>query len=458
MRKQKKEQLWTPNPYQDDLSRSQARTRVVIGGNRTGKTEWGAREVYYFLTGTHPHRMITPPVDVWVGTPSFDVQAEAAQPKIFKFIKDEDIKNVEYLRGQIMQRVFLKNGSTLTFKSYEQGKEKFQSAAKRLIWFDEEPPHDIWTEAVVRHEAGIPLDIILTMTPINGMTWVYDEVYQQAQARGIYVKTPTWDDNRYLTEDQKSQMMQLLTPEELEVRRLGRFVRKIGLVCSWWRRDLHIMDLSTFNPQGKTNWVGIDFGFTTSHTAALFISIDRDNLYIWDGIYELGMTTNVLAQRLKQKLGNLYINGWRGDSAAAEDIGELKKYGIPIEPVKKETGTARLNWDEHRARKMAEYGNISPLTNKPRLFVSQSLVTEVNGRMVNWFANEAENLRWKAIRAADGSRASSIWDDGSPKDALDALTYVLVSLPLRVESHFVDQRKLASLVPKENLFDQDGFY
>ncbi len=443
---------WEPLPYQNELTRSSSKTRVVIGGNRTGKTEWGAREVYYFLTGTHPNRSIVPPIEVWVATPSFDTQLEGAQPKLLKFLKEKDIAKVEYLRGELIQRIHLKNGSTITFKSYEQGKEKFQGAAKRLIWFDEEPPHDIWTEAVVRHEAGVPLDIILTMTPINGMTWVYDEVYQGAEAKGIALRTPAWKDNTHLTQDQIDQIKMLLDPSELQVREFGRFVRKVGLVCNWWRRDVHVLDMSSFQPKGKTIWIGIDFGFTSAYTAAIFVALHGDDIYIFDGIYEKGLTTDLLAQRLKQKLAGLFITGWRGDSAQAEDLAELKRYGIPIQGVKKETGAVTDNWDEFRAKKLTEVGKVNLATNKPRLYISSNLIHEVEGRVVNWFAAEIEGLRWKTVRSADGEKIKQEWGD-QQKDAIDALTYILVELPTKIPegAKFVNVNERIQQIPTNDL-------
>lgn len=399
------------------------------------------------------------PNEVWIGTPSFDTQVESAQPKLLKFLKDKDIQNVEYYQGNKMKTIYLKNGSKATFKSYEQATDKWAGAAKRLIWFDEEPPHNIWTEAVVRHGAGIPLDIIFTLTPINGMTWIYDELWTQAEAKGVVIKTPSWDDNKHLTADQISTMTSMLSPEELEVRRYGRFVRRIGLVCNWWRRDVHLEDLSQFNPRGLTNWIGIDFGFSTASTAALFVALKGADLYVYDGIYEKNLTTPELANRLNQKLPkDLMITGWVADSASADDIEELKRYNFPVEGIKKETGSAQINWDDFRAKKLAEIGAVS-LNNTSRLHISKTLISDINGKMINWFANEAENLRWKSVRNADGTQAKSVWDD-QPKDAIDALSYILVRLPMSVPESvkYVNSWSNKAKVPKDNLFDSDGFY
>ena len=55
---------WQPLEYQDALSRSLAIIRGIIGGNRTGKTEWGAKEASYYLLGTHPYRQVGVPTEI----------------------------------------------------------------------------------------------------------------------------------------------------------------------------------------------------------------------------------------------------------------------------------------------------------------------------------------------------------------------------------------------------------
>jgi phage terminase large subunit-like protein len=43
--------------------------------------------------------------------------------------------------------------SVLGFKAYEQGRTKWQSETLDFIWFDEEPPQDIYFEGLTRTNA-----------------------------------------------------------------------------------------------------------------------------------------------------------------------------------------------------------------------------------------------------------------------------------------------------------------
>jgi phage terminase large subunit-like protein len=61
--------------------------------------------------------------------------------------------------------------STLLFKAYEQGRAKWQGDTLHGVWFDEEPPFDVYMEGLTRTNAtgGI---VMVTFTPLKGMSEV----------------------------------------------------------------------------------------------------------------------------------------------------------------------------------------------------------------------------------------------------------------------------------------------
>jgi phage terminase large subunit-like protein len=61
--------------------------------------------------------------------------------------------------------------STLGFKSYDQGRQKWQGETLDGVWFDEEPPMDIYMEGLTRTNATGGLTMI-TFTPLLGMSSV----------------------------------------------------------------------------------------------------------------------------------------------------------------------------------------------------------------------------------------------------------------------------------------------
>ncbi len=59
--------------------------------------------------------------------------------------------------------------SRLGFKSYDQGRKKFQGTSKHLVWLDEEPPADVYDECMLRLMTTDGL-MLCTFTPLEGMT------------------------------------------------------------------------------------------------------------------------------------------------------------------------------------------------------------------------------------------------------------------------------------------------
>ena len=160
------------------------RNRWVFGGNRSGKTECGAVEAIWMARGIHPYRRNRKDVFGWVVSLSQQVQRDVAQSKILHYLPKNWIADIVMLSGRkdspasgIIDQIKLKNVfggiSTIGFKSCDQGREKFQGASLDFVWFDEEPPRDIYEECLMRvmDRKG---DIFGTMTPLKGRTFVYN--------------------------------------------------------------------------------------------------------------------------------------------------------------------------------------------------------------------------------------------------------------------------------------------
>lgn len=384
-----------------------------------GKSEWGAQEVTHFVLGTHPHQQIKPPIECWVCSPSFDVQKDTTQKKLLFYLPPDQIASIDYLRTDIAKEIRLKNGSLISFKSYEQGREKFQGAGKRLIWFDEEPPQAIYDECFVRQEAGSTLDIIMSMTPIKGMTWVFTRLYQDSNNPDLFISTAGWDDNPYLTDHQKAQMERGLTDEALQVRKYGKFVKRVGLVCNWWDRDKNLAEYQNL-PHDWTYFESLDYGFSDP-AAYLLIGVDADNsVHVIDGFREPHLGDAQIVAKRQTKITGLQIRHGYIDYPDQAITRNLASLGMPLTQVEKTAS----NWDELLAEKLAKYGKVERGTGKPRLFISRKL---------DWLIQEIENLTWLEIRKYQDGETQVVpkWDDhrryGHHFDGIRALSYFLAS-------------------------------
>lgn len=418
------------HPKQIEAHEATEPIRSLFWGNRVGKTEWGAMEVSEYATTHHKHRELRPPFQIWAACPSYDVQKDTTQLKLMRYLPKKMIKSISWLRKGIIKEIQLTNGVSIVFKSYEQGREKFQGAGVRLIWFDEEPPHDIWEECFVRVEAGQQLDVILTMTAIKGMTWVYDDIYLDTSNQDLFISEAGWDDNPFLTEKQKEQMARGLSPEALKVRKEGKFVKRVGLVCYWWERSKHVRHYDRMDPSW-TYYEVMDGGWSDP-TAWFLIGVDNDgDVHVVNGFRKRHLKAEAIKQLRDTKLGGTLVVRGFSDNDNPRLNEELSLLGMHLTPVEKKPGE-NASWDDALANKLAEYGEVQKGTGKPRLFISDSLTEydEATGKEQNWLVQEIENLVWLEKTSKSGDQTVPKWDDhrkyGHHFDGTRALSYFLI--------------------------------
>lgn len=166
------------------------RERLLMAGNQLGKTYCGAAEVAFHLTGQYPEwwpgKRWDRPVRWWAGSKTGEVTRDGVQRYLVGEPKDEsqwgtgmipEASLLDHSRRQgiadALDSVVVKHvsggSSTLGFKSYDQGRQKWQSETLDGVWFDEEPPMDIYMEGLTRTNATAGIAMI-TFTPLLGMS------------------------------------------------------------------------------------------------------------------------------------------------------------------------------------------------------------------------------------------------------------------------------------------------
>jgi phage terminase large subunit-like protein len=266
------------------------RNRWVFGGNRTGKTECGAVEVVYFARGNHPYRKIAGATSGWVVSLSRQVQRDVAQKKILHYLKREWIVDVVMTEGRkgsfeggVIDYILVKNVfgtiSKIGFKSCDQGREKFQGTSLDYVWFDEEPPFDIYTECKMRllDTCG---NMFGTMTPLKGLTWVYNHIYlNQNQDQEIWWQTMQWEDNPFLPKQEVENMTATMSEDELQSRKFGVFGANGGLVYSEFDPSVHVIEPFEV-PREWYDTISIDPGLNNPLSAHSY-AVDYDgNIFV----------------------------------------------------------------------------------------------------------------------------------------------------------------------------------
>lgn len=185
---------YEPYPKQAEFhaASDEHRERLLMAGNQLGKTYCGAMEASIHLTGRYPDdwqgRQWDRPIRMWAGSQTSEVTRDGPQRYLVGEPKDRSAWGTGSLPASSIIRTSNRMGvpdaldsvviahisggqSTLGFKSYDQGRQKWQGETLDLVWFDEEPPLDVYIEGLTRTNAtnGIAY---LTFTPLLGMSEV----------------------------------------------------------------------------------------------------------------------------------------------------------------------------------------------------------------------------------------------------------------------------------------------
>ncbi len=217
---------------------STKRERLLMAGNRLGKTFAAGNEVAFHLTGIYPEdwkgKRFTKPTAGWCGSVTAELTREGAQTILLGrvgnwgtgCIPKELILDIKRARGvpDAVESVIVKhiNGDTsqLTFKAYSDGREAWQAATLDFVWFDEEPPEDIYIEGITR-TGTTRGPCFLTFTPLLGMSNVVMRFLENPDHADRGVVHMTIDDAEHIDATTRETMIASYRPHEREARAMG---------------------------------------------------------------------------------------------------------------------------------------------------------------------------------------------------------------------------------------------
>jgi phage terminase large subunit-like protein len=163
--------------------------------------------------------------------------------------------------------------SVISHKSYDQGRRKWQGATLHGIWFDEEPPADIYSEGLARltNTNGI---CFLTLTPLEGMTKVVGLFYPNATSPERWFSLCAIEDSGLYSEEEIARKSKGYQPHEREARLKGLPMLGTGQVYPIEESRIRVPWFDV--PGGWPQLIGMDFG-DDHPTAAVKIAYDKQN-------------------------------------------------------------------------------------------------------------------------------------------------------------------------------------
>jgi len=163
--------------------------------------------------------------------------------------------------------------STLVFKSYEAGREKFQSATLDFIWLDEEPPIEIYTECLARFAATAGM-LYMTFTPLKGRSNVVLRFMEEPSADRDFVIMTILDAEHIKPED-RQKIIDSYPVHEREARVNGVPMMGSGRIFTV-SEEMIREPLIERIPSHWTKLWSIDFGIGHPFAAVLMLW-DKDN-------------------------------------------------------------------------------------------------------------------------------------------------------------------------------------
>lgn len=302
------------------------RERLFMKANRVGGTEAGAYETAAHATGLYPPwwkgRKFDHPVDIWACGTTSETTRDIVQVKLFgsvdipNFTKNEEgmipdrlirhkSRRVHGLLGSL-ETIWIqhKSGgtSTIGLKTYEQGREAFEGTEKHVIWTDEEPPEDCYTEMLYRTVTTHGI-VYVTFTPLKGRSKVVNgflDPENEASRKSKWYIQVGWKDVPHIDLATQEAIIATTPPAQVKARTEGEPSLGIGAIYPIPVSEITIQDFIV--PVFWPRLFSLDAAMS-GYTAALWFALDRDAdmLYVWSEYKRSGQEIPIHAAAVRAR-------------------------------------------------------------------------------------------------------------------------------------------------------------
>lgn len=300
-----------------------------MAANRVGKTFCGGAECAFHLSGDYPSwwkgRTFNKPSRMWAASETSEMTAAGVQAALCGRIEDGigtgaipkaliyDAKPKRSAAAGSLEYVVVRFGvggdtqggfSYCGFKSYDQGRAKFQADTLDIVWLDEEPDSSIYFEALTRISTTDGI-VMMTFTPLKGASMIVRR-FMPKPWPGTSVTSMTIDDAEHFDEAKRAELEQRYPEHEREARLRGIPQLGSGVIFPVQEDQIKVarFKIPTHWPQLSS----IDFGHFDHPTAAVGIAIDpdaggKDGIFYVHRAYRERRVTPVMASSVLRHWG-----------------------------------------------------------------------------------------------------------------------------------------------------------
>lgn len=292
---------YAPYPKQCEFHAAGAthRERLLMAGNQLGKTLAAAMEVAMHMTGRYPdwwtgYRFDRPTRGI-CGSESVELTKKGVQRLLLGNPETSELWGTGAIPRDCLVSTSPRPGvpnavsaivvkhvsggeSIVNTASYDQGRTKWQADTLDWVWFDEEPPEDVYFEGLTRTNV-VQGPLFITFTPLMGMTSVVRRFYPTATGMpGTHVTHMTIDDVKHYDDATRAAIIASYPAHEQKARAMGLPALGSGRVFPVDQDEISVKPFPI--PSHWTQCAGIDFGWDHPSAAAR-IAWDRDNDVIY---------------------------------------------------------------------------------------------------------------------------------------------------------------------------------
>lgn len=380
---------------------------------------------------------------------------QIAVPLIKQWLPPSALKNGSWEDSFSKQETILtlSNGSFIEFLTYRQQLDSHAGTSRHAIWFDEEPPEAVFDENLLRL-VDTNGKYFMTLTPVEGMTWLYDRLWAPAQIKersSLKIIQVHSTENPFLPKGAMDVLTEGMSEEDKNARLRGEFSQGRRLIYPDFN-EKNIIQPRLPAPEHLLV-EAMDYGIRNP-TAWLFAFIDHHgDVTIFDEYYSTGITIPEVVDELVRREKRYGKPTYRvGDPSIYNKVGTGTSMGL--EYADRGIHIVRGNNDVAGglARVRTYIGGRELL---PKLFVCSNCTNLIK---------ELRNYRFK-IRASriEEMKKENLEEPEKKKDhGADALKYLVASRPqkdfgLPVINHRHDVEESVSSLPMNGPYRERDF-
>jgi phage terminase large subunit-like protein len=394
--------------------------RLIYSGSQRGKTTCCAAEVAWHLTGAYPTwwtgKRFNKPIRCWIVGESVILVRDTLQRQLIGSDFGTGMVPLEsFSRKPIMVSGGLQaidtfhvthstdgkvdGMSTATFKTFEQRRERLQGETVDLIWIDERPDEQIFSELYARTSA-CDGHLLVSYTPIGegaaaGVTYKF--LSEPSADRAAFRITS--EETKHITAARAEELAAGYSDAERETRLEG--IPQLGSGPVF---PLELLPglVRSFNPDDLPSYarhcVGVDFGFGHPFaTVYIAWAFDTGELWVIDSFRMERSTPLYHVQRIHSMTRGLRIPiAWPHDGAQHD-----KGSGLPLSQQYKNFGANMMG--RHAHNHGTDHNNVEPALEELRelMFHGKLIIAGQNNELLEEMRHYHRDEDFRLVKQRD---------------------------------------------------------